>query len=63
MASEFLLGPTTPAQLARSGGYSFLDFKLLVGVIGEPGGVLGVLSRHYHSLGRYLSARIQTMVA
>jgi hypothetical protein len=42
MAPEFLLGPPTPAQLARSGGYSFLDFKLLVSVIGESGEVLGV---------------------
>jgi hypothetical protein len=36
MAPEFLLGPPTPAQLARSGGYSFLDFELLPSVIGGP---------------------------
>jgi hypothetical protein len=40
MAPEFLLGPPTPAQLARSGGYSFLDFKLLLSLIGGPAGCL-----------------------
>ena len=36
MAPEFLLGPPTPAQLARSGAILFLDFKLLPSVVGGP---------------------------
>ena len=36
MAPEFLLGPPTSAQLARSGGYSFLDFEDAIDVVGSP---------------------------
>jgi hypothetical protein len=37
MAPEFLLGPPTPAQLARSGGHSFLDFEDAIDVVRAAG--------------------------